>query len=85
MLGESRIAAIERRREAARRPQDGKPPAGRKGAFDRTKSVKSAFALLSEKVTKLCAVSGANYPIREKGKFIEADNQRYDRKRLCQP
>ncbi len=24
-------------------------------------------------------------PDREKGKFIEKDNQRYDRKRLCQP
>lgn len=29
-----------------------KPPAGRKGAFDRAQPVKSAFALLSEKVTK---------------------------------
>ena len=37
-----------------------RPPAGRKGTFDRAKSVKSAFALLSTKVTKLCAVSGAD-------------------------
>ena len=29
-----------------------KPPAGRKGTFDRAEPVKSAFALLSAKVTK---------------------------------
>jgi hypothetical protein len=46
---------------------------------------KSAFALLSQKVTKAVRLSGDYYPIREKGKIIEADNKRYDRKRLYQP
>ncbi len=35
VLGESREAAVSRRRKAAHRPQDGKPSAGRKGTFDR--------------------------------------------------
>ena len=32
--------------------KDGMPPAGRKGTFDKAERVKSAFALLSQKVTK---------------------------------
>jgi len=52
LLGESRKAAVSRRRKAAHRPQDGKPPAGRKGTFDKAERVESAFALLSQKVTK---------------------------------
>ena len=46
---------------------------------------KSAFALLSQKVTKAMRRIRRSLPDREKGKFIEADNQRYDRERLCQP
>ncbi len=46
---------------------------------------KSAFALLSQKVTKAVRRIRRSLPDREKGKFIEADNQRYDRERLCQP
>jgi len=46
---------------------------------------KSAFALLSQKVTKAMRRFRRLLPDREKGKFIEADNQRYDRERLCQP
>ncbi len=47
--------------------------------------VKNAFALLSQKVTKAMRRIRRSLPDREKGKFIEADNQRYDRERLCQP
>ena len=46
---------------------------------------KSAFALLSQKVTKAMRRIRRSLPDREKGKLIEADNQRYDRERLCQP
>ena len=46
---------------------------------------KSAFALLSQKVTKAMRRIRRSLPDREKGKFIEADYQRYDRERLCQP
>ena len=46
---------------------------------------KSAFALLSQKVTKAMRRIRRLLPDREKGKIIEADNQRYDRERLCQP
>ncbi len=64
---------------------------------------KSAFALLSQKVTKeglrpdtsrttnvregsmIMRRVRRSLPDREKGKYIEADNQRYDRERLCQP
>ena len=46
---------------------------------------KSAFALLSQKVTKAMRRIRRSLPDREKGKYIEADNQRYDRERLCQP
>ena len=35
--------------------EDGNPPAGRKGTFDKAERVESAFALLSQKVTKPCA------------------------------
>ena len=79
----------ERRRKAAHRPQDGKPPAGRKTclqvAFLIGLPVKSAFALLSQKVTKAMRRVRRSLPDREKGKLIEADYQRYDRERLCQP
>ena len=89
LLGKSRKAAVTRRRKAAHRPQDGKPPAGRKTclqvAFLIGLPVKSAFALLSQKVTKAMRRIRRSLPDREKGKFIEADNQRYDRERLCQP
>ncbi len=61
------------------------PPAGRKGTFDRAERVESAFALLSQKVTKAMRRIRRLLPDREKGKIIEADNQRYDRERLCQP
>lgn len=61
------------------------PPAGRKGTFDKAERVESAFALLSQKVTKAMRRIRRSLPDREKGKFIEADNQRYDRERLCQP
>ena len=61
------------------------PPAGRKGTFDKAERVESAFALLSQKVTKAMRRFRRSLPDREKGKFIEADNQRYDRERLCQP
>ena len=64
---------------------------------------KSAFALLSQKVTKeglrpdtsrttnvregsmIMRRIRRSLPDREKGKLIEADYQRYDRERLCQP
>ena len=46
---------------------------------------KSAFALLSQKVTKAMRRIRRSLPDREKGKYIETDNQRYDRERLCQP
>jgi len=46
---------------------------------------KSAFALLSQKVTKAVRRIRRSLPDREKGKNIETDNQRYDRERLCQP
>ncbi len=64
---------------------------------------KSAFALLSQKVTKeglrpdtsrttnvregsiIMHRIRHSLPDREKGKFIETDNQRYDRERLFQP
>ena len=45
---------------------------------------KSAFALLSQKETKAMRRIRRSLPDREKGKYIEADNQRYDRERLCQ-
>jgi len=57
LLGKSRIAAVTRRRKAAYRPQDGKLPAGRKGTFDKAERVESAFALLSQKVTKAMRLS----------------------------
>jgi len=60
-------------------------PVGRKCAFDGRQAVKSAFALLSQKVTKAMRRIRRSLPVREKGKLIEADNQRYDRERLCQP
>ena len=47
-------------------------------------AVKSAFALLSQKVTKDMRRIQRLLPNREKGKIIEADYQRYDRERLCQ-
>ena len=66
-----------------------KPPAGRKTclqvAFLIGLPVKSAFALFSQKVTKAMRRVRRSLPDREKGKLIEADNQRYDRERLCQP
>ena len=82
-----RSVAATRRRKAAHRPQDGKLPAGRKGTFDKAERVESAFALLllSQKVTKAMRRIRRLLPNREKGKLIEADNQRYDRERLCQP
>jgi len=43
------------------------PRQSAKAAFDRAKPVKSAFALLSAKVTKPMRLSGADYPDREKG------------------
>ena len=46
---------------------------------------KSAFALLSQKVTKAMRRIRRSLPDREKGKLIETDYQRYDRERLCQP
>ncbi|NBI86483.1 hypothetical protein D3Z47_09795 [Lachnospiraceae bacterium] len=46
---------------------------------------KSAFALLSQKVTKAMRRIRRSLPDREKGKLIEADYQRYDRERICQP
>ena len=68
---------------------DSLPPAGRKTclqvAFLIGLPVKSAFALLSQKVTKAMRRVRRSLPDREKGKLIEADNQRYDRERLCQP
>ena len=76
---------VLRRRKAAHRPQDGKPLAGRKGNFDKAERVESAFALLSQKVTKAMRRIRRSLPDREKGKLIEADYQRYDRERLCQP
>ena len=70
-------------------PTDSLPPAGRKTylqvAFLIGLPVKSAFALLSQKVTKAMRRFRRSLLDREKGKFIEADNQRYDRERLCQP
>ncbi len=88
-MRESREAAVSRRRKAAHRPKDGKPLAGRKTclqvAFLIGLPVKSAFALLSQKVTKAMRRVRRSLPDREKGKLIEADYQRYDRERLCQP
>ena len=105
-------AAVERLEQPPVRrtvcyPKDSLPPAGRKTclqvAFLIGLPVKSAFALLSQKVTKewlrpdtsrtINVREGSmimrrirrSLPDREKGKFIEADNQRYDRERLCQP
>ena len=63
----------------------GKPPAGRKGTFDKAERVESAFALLSQKVIKAMRRIRRSLPDREKGKLIEADDQHYDRERLCQP
>ncbi len=40
---------------------------------------------LSQKVTKAMRRIRRSLPAREKGKYIETDNQRYDRERLCQP
>ena len=70
--------------------KDGMPPAGRKTrlrvcTFDKAERVKSAFALLSQKVTKAVRHIRRLLPVREKGKYIETDNQHYDRERLCQP
>jgi hypothetical protein len=62
-----------------------KAPAGRKGTFDKAERVESAFALLSQKVTKAMRRIWSSLPDREKGKLIETDYQRYDRERLCQP
>ena len=45
------------------------PPAGRKGTFDKAERVESAFALLSQKVTKAVPI-GTNI----------ADKNREDRK-----
>ena len=53
--------------------------------FRRVTADKSAFALLSQKVTKAMRRIRRLLSNREKGKIIEADNQRYDRERLCQP
>ena len=87
-------AAVERLEQPPVRrtvcyPKDSLPPAGRKTclqvAFLIGLPVKSAFALLSQKVTKAMRRIRRSLPDREKGKFIEADNQRYDRERLCQP
>jgi len=64
---------------------DSLPPAGRKGTFDKAERVESAFALLSQKVTKAMRRFRRSLPDREKGKNIETDYQRYDRERLCQP
>ena len=50
--GESRKAAATRQRKAAPSARTEKPPAGRKGTFDKAERVESAFALLSQKVTK---------------------------------
>ena len=75
MLGESRKAAVSRRRKAAPSvrtvccPTDSLPPAGRKGTFDKAERVESALALLSQKVTKAVPI----------GTKIE-DKNREDRK-----
>ena len=66
-------------------PTDSLPPAGRKDTFDKAERVESAFALLSQKVTKAMRRFRRSLPDREKGKNIETDYQRYDRERLCQP
>ncbi len=47
--GGSRKAAATRRRKAATVRRTEKPPAGRKGTFDKAERVESAFALLSGK------------------------------------
>lgn len=77
--------AATRRRKAAPSVRTEKLPAGRKGTFDKAECVESAFALFSQKVTKAMRRIRRSLPVREKGKLIEADNQRYDRERLCQP
>lgn len=46
---------------------------------------KSAFALLSQKVTKAMSRIRRSLPGKGERGFIEAYNQRYDRERLCQP
>jgi hypothetical protein len=50
-------------------------------------AVKSAFALLSTKVTKPdCAVFGANMTDKRKGKIAYGENDKCnDRKRFCEP
>ncbi|NBH82324.1 hypothetical protein D7X88_05830 [bacterium C-53] len=49
------------------------------------RSVSKVLLLLSQKVTKAMRRIRRSLPDREKGKYIETDNQRYDRERLCQP
>ena len=48
-------------------------------------AVKSAFELLSAKVTKLMRRIRRCLPEQGEKILIEANNQLYDRKRLCQP
>ena len=52
-------------------PTDSLPPAGRKGTFDKAERVESAFALLSQKVTKAMRRFRRSLPDREKGKILK--------------
>ena len=77
----------EMRQELLLRPLDGKAPgrAQRQLLMDGT-AVKSAFALLSTKVTKPMRRIRRGLP-PEMGEriLIEKNNQLYDRERFCQP
>ncbi len=59
--------AVSRRRKAAPSVRTEKPPAGRKGTFDKAERVESAFALLSQKVTKegLCPDTSRTTNVQE--------------------
>ena len=61
------------------------PKQGAKALLIERSLSKVLLRLLSQKVTKAMRRIRRSLPDREKGKFIEADNQRYDRERLCQP
>ena len=78
------IAAEVKRRQQPPRPWDGKAPgrAQRQLLMDGT-AVKSAFALLSTKVTKLMRRIRRWLPGKGERILIEANYQLYDRKRLC--
>ena len=57
--------AATRRRKAAPSVRTEKLPAGRKGTFDKAERVESAFALLSQKVTKAVPI-GTNITDKNK-------------------